>query len=637
MMIELSAQGAPNQESSSILRIQSESEQAALSYVSWDTEGGTRATMNLLRAPVVLQVEKNGNWKSPKPSQKKKLSEKAFRYLLHKPEITWDIECDIDRMTMRFSGENAADTRLFFPFDARAAATTVFPAAWNEDGSFSLPILLCAPDFGQILVSSPDQAALKGRIEGSRADHTVDVIIDLALSGENKPLTLKFEPAWLPIPKGFTNEALWRDIRRGWFNILQPSARWGDQTRSFSAPPGILSNNVISDPVSCLIHLYADQAFFTPNVTPEISLAAHVRRTVDYWILHKTRPTGEVVAYWDYGDMLDANASPLIAAWDYVESTTDLDWLRQRIERLEFIADYLAKRDTDGDGLVECTHSGNYGSLVDPARSASAYDTINAGFKDAYSNELTYRAWRCLADLEKKLERKEQQAHYTQLADRLKAVFFSTLFDPATGWIAWWKSEDGEMHNLASPMINALAVEYGLVEKQAAREILLRLWEKIEAVGFTRFEIGVPVTLVPVRKGDYLQPKPGKPAATICGAPEREDGADTFGKYLNGGCCVSDAVHFMTALYIVDEKEKGDRILNSMLDRQKRGVFPNGGAFQNGVIDTYPKGAEFFDWEGNTCGYEGHLTYSFSFLQAALLREPVMRARLLRPVLLKEP
>ena len=70
-----------------------------------------------------------------------------------------------------------------------------------------------------------------------------------------------------------------------------------------------------------------------------------------------------------------------------------------------------------------------------------------------------------------------------------------------------------------------------------------------------------------------------------------------------------------------------------MLDRQRRGVFPNGGAFQNGVVDQYPRGTEFFDWQGNTCGYEGHLTYSFSFLQAVLLREPQLRQRLFRPVL----
>ena len=59
---------------------------------------------------------------------------------------------------------------------------------------------------------------------------------------------------------------------------------------------------------------------------------------------------------------------PLIAAWDYVEATGDLEWLEQANDRLEFISDFLA-RDVDGDGMVEATQSGNRGTLIQPARS----------------------------------------------------------------------------------------------------------------------------------------------------------------------------------------------------------------------------------------------------------------------------
>ena len=82
----------------------------------------------------------------------------------------------------------------------------------------------------------------------------------------------------------------------------------------------------------------------------------------------------------------------------------------------------------------------------------------------------------------------------------------------------------------------------------------------------------------------------------------------------------------MTALYMVGETEKADRILRAMLERQEKGAFSNGGGFQNGVINAHPQGAEFYTWDGKTCGYEGHLTYSYSFLQAVLLREPAFRA-----------
>jgi hypothetical protein len=104
------------------------------------------------------------------------------------------------------------------------------------------------------------------------------------------------------------------------------------------------------------------------------------------------------------------------------------------------------------------------------------------------ANALVYRAWRCLADLEAKMGREAKQEAYTKLASRLKAAHAKTLFNPRTGWLAWWKSRDGELHDYASPTLNGLAIEYGLVEPGLGRQILDRLWKKIEEVGFTRFE-----------------------------------------------------------------------------------------------------------------------------------------------------
>jgi hypothetical protein len=452
----------------------------------------------------------------------------------------------------------------------------------------------------------------------------VDFTLELPVPRGDEAITLGMQPICLPEPAELRDKSLWRAARRGWFNALQPSAEWGDQGNPFSAPAGILANNVISDPVSCLVHMWADQAFLTPQFSPDIHLMDLVRQTIDWWLDHRTRQSGEVVAYWDYADMLDANASPLIAAWDYVEATGDRAWLARRIERLELIADYMVRRDVDDDGLVESTHSGNYGTLKEPMRADSAYDTINAGHKNAYCNALIYRAFRCLADLEKQLQRKPQQARYAERAQRLKAAYVKTFENPATGWLAWWRSKDGQLHDLSSPMITSLAICYGLVDPGRGHEMMNRLWAKIEAVGFRRFDLGVPITLVPVHRGDYLMD------GGAC--PRREDGSDTFGQYLNGGCLVSDAVYFITALGMVGEAAKADRILRAMLDRQEKGVFPNGGGFQNGVINAMPQGAEFYTWDGKTCGYEGHLTYSFSFLQAVLLREPSFRARLFRPL-----
>ncbi len=594
--------------------------------------------MNLLRTgtAIGLRVKVNGQWSGGETfeTQVEKVGVAETRYRLviaPDADLEWRVRPGAGQLTMTFLARGAGlhqveGIELGFPFDPRVAATTLLPSAWDADGTIHLPAVISAPDFGQMRLAAAPPANLKGRLVGSRGNHTVDFTVELSVPRADETISLSLEPVRLPMPAGLKDKSLWRATRRGWFNAFQPSAQWGDQGNRFSAPAGILANNVVSDPVSCLLHLWADQVLLTPRFATDIPLPDLVQRTVDWWLDHRTKPTGEVIAYWDHADMLDANASPLIAAWDYVEATGDRKWLARRIGRLEFIAEYLVKRDVDNDGLVESTHSGNYGTLKEPMRAGSAYDTINAGHKDAYCNALIYRAFRCLADLEKQLKRREQQTRFAQRADQLKAAYSKTFFNPKTGWLAWWKSEDGELHDLSSPLISSVAICYGLVKPRPGRQMLDQLWTKMEAAGFKRFDLGVPITLMPVRRGDYLLGFNG------CGVPKAEDGSDTFGQYLNGGCLVSDAVYFITALHIVGERAKGDRILRAMVERQERGVFSNGGGFQNGVVNAYPQGAEFYTWEGQTCGYEGHLTYSYAFLQAVLLRETAFRARLLRPL-----
>jgi hypothetical protein len=77
---------------------------------------------------------------------------------------------------------------------------------------------------------------------------------------------------------------------------------------------------------------------------------------------------------------------------------------------------------------------------------------------------------------------------------------------------------------------------------------------------------------------------------------------------------------------------EADRVLDAMLRRQREGVFRNGGGFQNGIVDRYPDGAEFFAWDGKTAGYEGHLVYSWTWLHALFAREGVYESKLLQPL-----
>ncbi len=618
------------------VRIDTGARRAEVTALGWDTEGTGREKINLLRpqASVGLRIRSAGQWRNgidlPARVEPDPAGTSYWITVALETQILWRIRSSNGGFTMEFGGQGAdlgkvEGVELVFPFAPSVTPVTAISSVWDDDGSFHLPALVSAPDFGQMLLtcksSVPGRKPVrKARLNGSRAAKTVDLVLEVTTPQAGVSDTLEFSPHILAPPAGLADTALWAQARRGWFNIWQPSAQWGEQGRPFSAPAGILANNVISDPASCSLWFYADQAFWTPELAPGVSVMPLVRRTIEFWLGgNRLRPTGEVVGYWDYLNFLDANAGPLIAAWDYVEATGDREWLGKHLEKLERIADFLAKRDVDNDGLVEATQSGNRGTLKQPARSCAWWDALNCGHKDAYTNALIYRAWRCLADLERKLGRSEQQARYTRLADRLKAAYAPTLLDPATGWLAWWKSADGELHDYAAPTVNGLAIEYGLVEPTKGREILAKLRKKMEAVAFTRFDLGVPPMLVPVRRDDYLQPDG-------FGIPRREDGTDTFGQYMNGGITAGHVLHFLAAHYVVGDPEPADKILRAMLERQARGEF------QNGVRDAAGQGIDWTTWDGKPSGYEGYLADSFRFLQAVLLREPALRERFCRPL-----
>jgi hypothetical protein len=612
------------------IRVETDASLPVVVFLSWDTEGGEKTQTNLLRAGVgvSLKVKAADGWSAGRlvdrrvEGQTTSLRVEAGGALVH-----WKIRTGDGRLDFQWEAEKNpwGAAELSFPFDPRTTPTTVLPRSWSDDGTFELPAVVNAPDFGPMLLREAGGRQVRGRLEGSREKKTVDLVLILPPLAVGRPVELSFSPVLLPPPAGLKDRGLWPLARRGWLNALQPCSRWGDQANPFSSPPGILGNNVISDPASCSLWFYADQALWLPRIASGVSLAPLVHRAIDFWLDKRMRRndkgalTGEVTCYWDYGNFLDANASPLIAAWDYVEMTGDLAWLRDRLGRLELVADFLIRRDIDDDGLVEAVQSGDRGSLTQPNRSCAWWDALNCGHKDGYTNALIFRAWCCLADLESRLGRNPEAQKYLGRARKLRKSYAKVLFNPATGWLAWWKSRDGELHDYASPTLNGLAIEYGLVEPAAGRAILDRLWAKIEAAGFTRFDLGIPPMLVPVRRSDYLQPD-------AIGIPGREDGTDTFGQYMNGGITAGQVLHFLAAHYALGENERADRVLKAMLERQARGEF------ENGVRDASMQGIDWTTWDGEPSGYEGYLADSFRFLQAVLLREAPFRERLYRPL-----
>jgi hypothetical protein len=627
-----------SEQSAAVVRLELDPQRPLLNTLSWDTEGGDRIRTNLLRANhgVGLRIRAEDIFIDaidfPTTVQASSRGASYLMKIARRGTLRWDVQQTPGAFGMKFSALDSdalmpGSVQLVFRFDPRVTPTTVLPYVWKSDGSFLAPLIISSPDFGQMLMRVTTGGALTARLEGSRQGHIVDLIVELPQLDADHACALSFTPVILDAPAGLQDIGLWRKARRGWFNAFQPAAPWGDPHRPASAPAGVLSNNVISDPCSFSLIFSADHSLFTPPLPDGISLPNLVRQSIEFWINQRTRSNGEVAGYIDYYNFLDANAGPLTCAWDYVESTNDLAWLEKNIARLEFIADVNVRRDQDQDGLVEASQSGNANTMFLPDRSSNWWDAVNFGHKDAYANALIYRSWRCLADLEAKLRRTSEQARFAQLADRLRDAYARQLLNPRTGWIGEWRSRDGLLHDHASPMVNGLAIAYGLVSAEQGRSIVDKFWAKMKSVGFSRYDLGIPSFLEPIPQADYCLPSRANPSARSYGSPATQDGKDTFQMYQNGGIAAGMGAHFLMACYRVGRAKEADDVLRAMLERQQAGLF------QNGVVNQYPKGGEWTTWDGKPCGYEGYLADVYFFLMAAVLREPALQARYFRPML----
>ncbi len=594
-------QGAP------IARVDISPDARAVTFMSWDTEGGERFQQNLLQddSPFKAVVKIEETWQD---------APAALHLQYTKVPDGFDLA--VTPSSAMPSGVQAI--RMVFAFNPAVTPTTILPAAFRDDGAMLGPCIVSAPDFGQMIVRSARTLDAVYRLNGSRRPKALEWVIEFPSDPENHAVTLEFRAAYLPQPPGLSDDSRWAIARRGWFDAFNLTSQWGDQNKRFSAPTGILGNNVLSDPASVSVWMYADMVLFVPELPGGLSTTQYLRRTVDHWLDNRLRPDGNVIGYWDYDIFLDSVPSLLISAWDYIEAAEDIAWLERRMPVLERIAAYALSRDVDNDGLMEAIPSGNRGTLVKPKRSCCWFDAVNFGWKDAYSNALMYRAFCCLADLNARLARPERRAFWLEQASRLKQAYVPALFNPETGWIAMWRSEDGELHDYASPIVNGYAIEYGLVEPSQGRNILAKLHAKMKSAGFSNFARGIPSVLKPITPDDYLQP--------AFSAPQKPDGSDTWQEYQNGGITTGHVYHFLAAHYVVGMREEADAILDAMLPAQ------HAGKFQNGVQDAYPKGVDWQKWDGSPCGYEGFLADNARFLLAVLTREAAFHDRMYRPL-----
>src|ERR1019366_3849246 len=175
--------------------------------------------------------------------------------------------------------------------------------------------------------------------------------------------------------------------------------------------------------------------------------------------------------------------------------------------------------------------------------------------EDAYANALAYRALNGMEELARQSGHSDNQARYRSAAHKLRAAYFNAFYNPATGVLAGWRSADGQLHDYYFLWVNGIAIHYGLVPKEKANGIMDRLLKKMNAVGYTRFDLGLPGNLIPVARKDYVH------LDRRWGGGEKEDNSDGFQIYENGGATACFAYFTLAALYDLGRRQEADGIL----------------------------------------------------------------------------
>ena len=255
---------------------------------------------------------------------------------------------------------------------------------------------------------------------------------------------------------------------------------------------------------------------------------------------------------------------------------------------------------------------------------------MNFGFKNTWTNLLSYRAFLCLAEMLDAVNKHEGATYYREKAELLRQSFVKQLFSKENGWFVSWISLDGQVHDYCHTFINGMAVAYGIVPPDPGKEILEKVVAKSKSIGFNNWYLGIPANLIPCRKAGMIGPRigiDGKPIKNDFYWPDDLTEEAAFGnRYPDGTIHPALVWPYLLGLQVAGLNKEADRILDAMIGSAQEGLF------QNGIVNVGYGGAEHFYSNGLTWGYEGYLPESFNFLMACFTRDSQMRNMLLKPM-----
>lgn len=517
----------------------------------------------------------------------------------------WQVQEKTDSFSLISHYSPGHSQPFLFEIEHHVNHATLLGMIDDQDGSIRLPAVLHFPDMGTLRISC-NIPGVNVQCSAQRfIEHSFVKVHFPAATAAQPTLVYRFDVVAIhPQVKGIAQDERYDCFRRNFISIFQlnPFLK-------------ILANNTASDACAFTLFKYATVAALTPPLADGLKANDLVRMTLDRY-LAGTKGYG-LLGYdydkeWDIPETattchsLDSYPSLLLSACIYTLSSRDAGWFNKNYKGIKAWADKMLSMDKDGDGLLEFCLSGNSGSWKGDKtqRPANWWDTIGFGHKDAYSNALAYRALVLFDQACRQYGQPAAADEYSAKAAKLKSVYTTTFYNPATGILAGWKSADGKLHDYYFVFVNTVAISYGLIEEPLANRIMDTLLQKMKEVGFTNFELGLPGNLVPVIRADYTDLLPE------VGGGKREDNLDGFQIYENGGATACFTYFTIHALQKLKRKKDADSIMLPMLKSMSEGNFQ--GRCANG------RTRDWKTWTGECWGYEGFLVDNYLFLLTVL-------------------
>jgi hypothetical protein len=244
------------------------------------------------------------------------------------------------------------------------------------------------------------------------------------------------------------------------------------------------------------------------------------KQCLDYYRDNAVQPDGRVLARWAYlnedamkgtvtdkgfyeaqwGYLMDSNPDYVTNVAELYNLTGDKTWVSGHKRSCEKALDYMLRRDSNGNHLVEMmtdSHSEKRGS--------DWIDIIWASFENAFVNAKLYHALALWAEVENQISDPERANFYSSFAEELKISFNKPaenggFWSSNNKWYVHWLDKDKSVHgdNLVVP-VNLMAIVYGLCDDTVRRNAIL---DKIEEQTHRENLFFWPICLYPYAVGE---------------------------------------------------------------------------------------------------------------------------------------